>query len=112
MNEWLNIFFDSSDTNFVLIGLALIAALAQTASSETPSLKILLVSIPMSLFAMWMAWLGMGHLGFSEKMQIFWSGIAAFGAPWILRGINTMLHEFVNSPIETLERVRHFLRKK
>lgn len=112
MNEWSFFFIDSPETSFVLVGLALIAAFAQTASSETPSFKLLFVSIPMSVFALWMAWLGVGHIGVSEKMQIFWSGIAAFGAPWILRGINTQLHDLMRDPINYLDKVRNFLRKK
>ncbi|MCQ4054453.1 hypothetical protein [Aeromonas sp. SG16] len=112
MDEWSFILLKNIENNWGLIGLAITAALAQTASSEKPSLYAFFISMPMCFFVVWMTWLAVAHLALGEQLQIFWSGVAAFSAPWILRGVNVILHQFIESPIDFLLKLKELLKKR
>ena len=114
MREWFIAFKDAVDSmgmTAALAGLALFAALAQAASSDRLSVRDLLIGAPMSGFVIWMAWLGLSYWDLSEPMRVFWSGVAAFGAQWILRGMNTVLRGFSEDPLGTLMKLKSLWRK-
>lgn len=115
MREWFIAFkegIDSMGITAALAGLALFAALAQAASSDRLSFKDFLIGAPMSGFVIWMAWLGLSFWDLSEPMRVFWAGVAAFGAQWILRGMNTFLRGFSEDPLGTLMKLKSLWRKE
>lgn len=115
MHDWLIGFKESVEgmgATGSLIGLAIFAALAQAASSDRLSLRDLLIGAPMSGFVIWMAWVGLSNWEMSEQVRIFWSGVAAFGAQWILRGMNVLLRKFAEDPVGSLNTLKSFWRKE
>lgn len=115
MNKFFSAFREAVETMGItaaLAGLALFAALAQAASSDRLSVRDFMIGAPMSGFVIWMAWLWLSGSGLSEPMRVFWAGVAAFGAQWILRGINTLLSDFSKDPIGTLVRIKELWRKQ
>lgn len=112
MSNWFTAIREAIDTMgiaFALASLSLFAALAQAASSDRLSLRDFLLGASMSGFVIWMAWLGLSYLNLPESMRVFWSGVASFGAQWILRGANTVLREFAVHPIDTLLKLKALL---
>lgn len=115
MDEWLMAFKEVIEGIGItgdLIGLAIFAALAQAASSDRLSLRDLLIGVSMSVFVIWMAWMGLSNYELPEQMRVFWSGVAAFGAQWILGGINVVLRKFAEDPVGILISFKSFRRKE
>lgn len=103
-----------SDVLLLLVGVGLVAALAQATTDNIWTWKGFIRGIVASFFVILMTWVGIGAFGFGLKTndQRLWiSGIAAFAAKYLLRGFNTVLDKFAQNPRLVLERVAAAIRR-